>query len=161
MVEGFNTQAKMSMPLRSEEDIESLINGLNDGTIDWIASDHAPHEDDSKNIEFDRASFGILGFQTTVPIIFDLVKRKKITQKRMIEALTTSAWKCYGLKGNSLKIGSDATISVLDPALKFEVTKETNKSKSFNTPFIGKSFEGSASMTIVSGNIRYKSKGMN
>jgi len=160
-VEGFDTQAKMSMPLRGEQDIHSLIEGLKDGTIDCIASDHAPHETDSKNIEFDRASFGMLGLQTTVPIMFDLVRKGQVTQYKMIESLTSKAWKCYDLNSGTLKKGNDATISILDPNLEFRYTPETNKSKSINTPFMNQSFLGSAYMTIISGIIRYKSEGLN
>lgn len=158
-VEGFNTLAKMSMPLRKDEDIEALIEGINDGTIDCIASDHAPHEADSKNIEFDKASFGILGLQTTVPILFDLVSKKKITVERMIDSLTCSAWRSFDLCSGQIKAGQKADISILDQNLKTQITKESNKSKSFNTPFIGKVFTGAAFMTIISGKIVYSVEG--
>ena len=154
-VEGYNTRAKMSMPLRSRNDIEALIQGLNDGVIDCIASDHAPHELDSKNIEFDRASFGMLGLQTTVPILFDLVSKGKISQGRMIDALTASAWRCFERKAPMLTKGADATISILDPNLDFEFSLDSNRSKSSNSPLLGRKFKGSAFMTIISGDIKY------
>lgn len=155
-VDGYNTNAKMSMPLRKQEDIEALLLGLNDGTIDCIASDHAPHEADSKNVEFEKASFGILGLQTTVPIMFSLVSQKKISLSRMIESLTSSAWSCLNKKGHKLAKGEPANLSILDPNLKVKISKETNKSKSFNTPFIDHEFVGAAYMTIVNGEIKHR-----
>ncbi|HMO16720.1 MAG TPA: dihydroorotase [Oligoflexia bacterium] len=154
-VEGYNTQAKMSMPLRSEEDIEALIAGLNEGVIDCIASDHAPHEADSKNIEFDRASFGILGLQTTVPILFQLVNKGKISLERMLQCLGESAWKSFDLEPRTLATGEVANITIIDPIHEFVLSQEFNKSKSFNSPFWGHSFQGAAVYTIVNGKVRY------
>jgi dihydroorotase len=154
-VKGFNTQAKMSMPLRSEEDIEALLDGLKDGAIDCVASDHAPHEEDSKNIEFARASFGILGLQTTVPVLFELVHKGKVSLKTMIESLTINAWKSLDLEPNTLKKGAFANVTVLDPEYSFEYKRSDNRSKSSNSPFWGRTFKGAAAMTIVKGNVRY------
>jgi len=154
-VEGFNTQAKMSMPLRSQNDIEALLEGLRDGAIDCIASDHAPHEADSKNIEFDRASFGILGLQTTVPILFELVHNGKLTLLQMVESLTNKAWGSFDLAPNTLKKGAIANISVLNPSHEFELTTQMNRSKSVNSPFWGRKFKGCASYTFVKGDMKF------
>jgi dihydroorotase len=154
-VEGYSTNAKMSMPLRSGDDVDALIDGLSDGTIDCVASDHAPHEEDSKNVEFDRASFGILGLQTTVPILFDLVLKGRISVETMIASLTTRAWSSLDLEPNTLRKGASANISVLDPGYKFTYTHEINRSKSRNSPFWGRSFTGAAVMTFVNGELRF------
>lgn len=154
-VEGYDTQAKMSMPLRSQEDVDALLEGLRDGTIDCVASDHAPHEEDSKNIEFDRASFGIIGFQTTVPILFDLVAKGKLDIKTLVESLTNRAWASLDLKPNLLKKDSIANITVLDPTYAFTYSRDKNLSKSHNSPFWGKSFTGAAVKTFVKGTLRY------
>lgn len=151
----YNTNAKMSMPLRTQDDVDALIEGLNDGTIDCVASDHAPHEEDSKNVEFDRASFGILGLQTTVPILLDLVKENKISIQTMIASLTSRAWSSLDLKGNSLKVNSLANISVIDPSTEFIYSIDKNYSKSKNSPFWGRTFSGSAFMTFVRGELRF------
>ncbi len=156
LVDGYNTQAKMSMPLRSEADCEALLEGLNSGVIDCVASDHAPHETDSKNIEFDRASFGILGFPTTIPILFDLYHKGKLTLPRLIDSLSDSARRCLNMPITNLEVGSKADISVLDPNHEFTLSKEDNRSKSSNTPMWGWSFKGSAYMTIVNGEMKYK-----
>ncbi len=157
-VQGFDTMHKMSMPLRTQEDITALIDGLNDGTIDCVASDHAPHELDSKNLEFDRASFGIIGLQTTVPLLFDLVQQGKIPLVRMIESLTSSAWASLDRSPKSLKKGSDASITVLDQNLKTVISKSNNRSKSFNTPFVDREFVGAAYLTMISGEVKFISK---
>ncbi len=154
-VQGYNTSAKMSMPLRSQADVDALIVGLNDGTIDCVASDHAPHEEDSKNIEFDRASFGILGLQTTVPILLELVSLGKITLTTMVQSLTSRAWASLDLAPNSLKKNSPAHITVLDSAYQFTYSLDMNRSKSRNSPFWGKSFRGTAAMTFVNGELRF------
>lgn len=155
-VDGFNTHAKMSMPLRKDEDIQALLEGLADGVIDCIASDHAPHEADSKNVEFDKASFGILGLQTTVPIMLTLVREGKLDMVRMIDALTTRAWKSINKTPRTIRPNMPAHLSVLDPHLEVKISKELNKSKSFNTPFIDHSFIGAAYMTIVDGKIKFR-----
>lgn len=155
-VDGYNTWAKMSMPLRSEADCEALLEGVNSGVIDCIGSDHAPHESDSKNIEFDKASLGMIGLQTTLPILFSLYHKKKITLERLLDSLGDSARKCLNMPLKSLEVGSVADISILDPKHEFVLSKEDNKSKSINTPLWGRSFRGGAYMTIVGGQIKYK-----
>ena len=154
-LESYDTNYKMSMPLRSRADIDGLLAGLADGTIDCIASDHAPHEADSKNREFDRASFGILGLQTTVPLILGLVRSGKLTLPRAIAALTTDPARCFNLKAPSLSPGSVADITVIDPDRTVVHSAEMIRSKSKNTPFIGQSLQGAAAQTYIAGNKVY------
>ncbi len=153
---GFNTQAKMSMPLRSQVDIDALLDGLNHGIIDCIASDHAPHETDSKNIEFDLASFGMLGLQTTLPIVLTLVSQGKISLNRAIESLTSSAWKSLDYSPKSIKKDQPADITIFDPDRNFIFTDKINKSKSINTPLFNREFKGCAVMTMVNGIFQYE-----
>jgi dihydroorotase len=155
-VEGYNTLAKMSMPLRLESDCEALLDGLNSGVIDCIGSDHAPHEADSKNIEFDKASFGMIGLQTTIPILFSLYHKKKITLERLLDSLGDAARNCLNMPLRKLEVGAAADISILDPNYEFVLRKEDNRSKAINTPLWGRSFKGGAYMTIVGGQIKYK-----
>lgn len=156
LVDGYNTFAKMSMPLRSREDCEALLEGVNSGVIDCIGSDHAPHEADSKNIEFDKASLGMIGLQTTVPIMLTLYNQGKIKLERVIDSLSDSARRCFNMPMKGLRIGEIADISVIDPGHKFTYGLESNKSKSKNTPLWGWTFEGSSYMTIVNGILKYK-----
>lgn len=148
---GFNTQAKMSMPLRKQEDIEALLQGLKEGVIDCIASDHAPHEADSKNKEFDKASFGILGLQTTLPLTLSRVRDGHLSLARAIEALTTSAARCLNLPQPSLKPGSAADLVLIDEKRSIVLAKEHILSKSKNTPFYGTELKGLAVKTFIGG----------
>lgn len=154
-VDGFNTQAKVSMPLRSKEDSLALIKGLKEGVLDCIGSDHAPHEADSKNIEFDKASFGFIGLQTTLPLCLDKVRKGELSLLRLIETLTTAPAKCLNLPIPSLSKGSFADISVIDLDAKYKLSPEMIKSKSKNTPFMAWEFQGRAFLTIVDGRIVY------
>lgn len=155
-IEGFNTQAKVSMPLRDKADSLALIRGIKDGVIDCIASDHAPHEADSKNIEFDKASFGFLGLQTMLPLSLAKVRTGELTLARVIESLTTAPAKCFNMPIPSLKQGAIADISVIDLDAKYKLTPEIIKSKSKNTPFMNWDLQGRAVLTIVDGKIVYQ-----
>lgn len=148
---GYNTQAKMSMPLRKQEDIEALLLGLKEGVIDCIASDHAPHEADSKNKEFDKASFGILGLQTTLPLTLARVRDGHLSLVRAIEALTTSAAKCLNLAEPSLKPGKSADFVLIDENRSITLAVEHILSKSKNTPFYGSELKGLAVKTFMAG----------
>lgn len=150
-VEGYDTQAKMSMPLRLPEDVAAMCEGLRDGVIDCISSDHAPHESDSKTIEFDKASFGILGLQTTVPLTLQKVRDGAWSLQRAIEALTIDATRCLNLEPATLTKGRAADITVIDTERKFVLEKKHIQSKSVNTPFFGTELQGHAERTFVNG----------
>ncbi|MCB0360084.1 MAG: dihydroorotase, partial [Bdellovibrionales bacterium] len=155
-VEGYNTAAKMSMPLRSEADCEALIEGLSAGVIDCVASDHAPHELDSKNVEFDKASFGILGLQTTLPLILGLVRRGALTLPRAVEVLTSAPASCLGLEQGTLRVGVPADVTLIDIERRQTLTKQVIRSKSKNTPFLGAELCGLAVRTYVGGREVYR-----
>lgn len=152
-VRNYNTLAKMSMPLRTEADREALREGLAAGVIDCVASDHAPHEMDSKRVEFSRASFGILGFQTTLPLVLKLVAQGVLTMERAIEAMTISPSRCFGMESGTLKVGSRANLTIIDPESEYSLEKSMILSKSRNTPFLGEKFKGIAAYTIFNGKI--------
>ena len=154
-VSEFETNAKMSMPLRKEEDIEALLDGLRDGTIDCIASDHAPHDLESKQVEFDKASFGIIGLESTLPIVMSLVRDGKLELFRAIESLTTKARSSLNMKVQGLKPGDPADITVIDPEKREVFSKESIVSKSKNSPYLGHEFQGLARNTIVDGKVVY------
>lgn len=155
-VDGFNTLAKMSMPLRSESDRAAVLQGLAEGVLDCIASDHAPHEADSKACEFDRASMGMLGLQTTVPLTLAKVRSGELSLMRAVEALTTAPARCFRLPVPRIAAGERADLTVIDPAFKWKVTPEILRSKTKNTPLLGREMEGAAMLTTVGGRVRFR-----
>jgi dihydroorotase len=150
-VDGYNTNAKMSPPLRTEEDRAAVLEGLATGVIDCIACDHAPHEADSKRKEFQESSFGIIGLQTNVPLALAQVRAKKLTLRRAIEALTVSPASCLRLEPAALRVGLAADITIIDPKRKSVFTAAQNRSKSANSPFFGWELTGAVCSTIVGG----------
>lgn len=150
-VRDYNTLAKVSMPLRKEEDRRALLQALEDGVIDCIASDHAPHEYDSKNCEFDKASFGFIGFETNLPLIMQCVRNGELSLKRAISAFSSSPRKCFNLEQIKITKGSKATFTLIDPNLELEINSETIFSKSRNTPFLEKKLKGFCVRTFIDG----------
>ena len=150
-VNDYDTNCKMSMPLRGEADVAALRKGVADGVIDCIASDHAPHEMDSKCVEFDKASFGTLGLQTTVPLVMQCVREKAFSLERAIEALSSSPRKCFKMEPLSLAQGQIADVVVIDPEKTETASKEFFVSKSKNSMFLGWELKGLAERTIVGG----------
>ncbi len=150
-VRGYDTNAKMSPPLRLQSDVDALLEQLEKGIIDCIATDHAPHEYDSKRRDFQGASFGILGFQTAVPLTLAKVREKKLSLFRAIEALTVSPSKCFNLKTGTLSKGVPADITLIDLERKVTHTKDFIASKSKNTPWLNKELSGHAVRTFVGG----------
>lgn len=140
----YDTNAKMSPPLREWEEVELLRAGLADGTIDAVASDHAPHELDSKRVEFSRATFGIIGLQTSLPILLELVREGALSLTRAIEAITLSPARAFGLPYGTLCKGRVADIVIVDRDQEWTFRREHNVSKSFNTPFQNRQFKGTA-----------------
>ena len=157
-LETYDTNYKMSPPLRAQEDLEALWEGLVDGTLDNIASDHAPHHHDSKFVEFENAPMGILGLQTTLPLMLEAIRDKKISRKRVIEALTVAPSSIYRLGLGTLQKGSIADVAIIDPDYEYTFSEELNASKSRNSPFFGREMKGIASDVIVSGQILVRNR---
>jgi dihydroorotase len=152
--QGYNTNAKMNPPLRTAEDNEIITQGLVDGTIDCIATDHAPHAPYEKEQEFDRAPFGILGLETSFPVTYTtLVKTGVLSLPDVIAKMSTVPAQILGLPGGTLRPGSPADISVFDLDAEFTVTAETLRSKSRNSPFMGRQLTGRALFTVLGGRV--------
>jgi dihydroorotase len=154
-VDQYNTRAKMNPPLRTDDDVAAILEGIKDGTIDAIATDHAPHSTLEKDLEFDLAANGIIGLETAVPLTLALVRKGIISEKRMIELLSLNPSRILTVAGGTLGQGSQADVTVIDPDKEFVYTKEQVVSKSTNSPFLGWEFTGKAVMTIVGGQITY------
>jgi dihydroorotase len=154
----YDTNLKMNPPLREQADVDAMLAGIADGTVDVIATDHAPHHLDEKMVEFDRAPFGIVGLETAVPIVFDrLVHRGLIGLGRMIELLSVNPARVIKVPGGTLAAGAPADITVLAPDMKTTVRAPQLRSKSKNTPFDGWELRGGIAATIVGGRIVYRS----
>ncbi len=154
-VEGYNTHAKMSPPLRSEADRAAIIEGLADGTIDIIASDHAPHSSVEKQVEFDQAANGIIGLETSVSLGLKLVENGDITLAGLIEKMSTNPARLLGID-NHIKVGAPADITILDPSRSDTIAPSRFHSISRNTPFEGWEIKGKAVLTMVGGRVVFE-----
>jgi len=151
---GYDTNAKMNPPLRADSDRAGLLEAIADGTIDAIATDHAPHHADEKCVEFSQAPFGVVGLETAVAICLDrLVHTKLITLSRLVSLLSMGPASVLRLDKGTLREGADADLTVLDLDRTFVVRPETFLSKSVNTPFAGWNLRGAPVMTLVGGRI--------
>ncbi len=150
----YNTNYKMNPPLRTEEDRQALIQGLADGTISVIATDHAPHTTTAKLVEFNHAPFGIIGLETAISVCLkELVHSGILSMKDFVAKFTTGPAEVLGFENYDLRIGNPADITVIDLEKKIKVDAEKFHSKSRNTPFDGMEFTGAPIMTIVDGKI--------
>jgi dihydroorotase len=155
-VADYDTNTKMSPPLRSAEHIGALLAGLHDGTIDAIATDHAPHHSDEKALEFDQAPFGIVGLETAIGLAFDLVQQGVIDLERLVQLCATNPARVFNLEDRgTLKAGAWGDVTLLDPNLEWTFDVSRSRSKSRNTPFDKRQFRGAAVATIVGGRIVY------
>jgi dihydroorotase len=155
-LEGYDTNAKMNPPLRGEEDRMAILEGILDGTIDAVASDHAPHEDYVKRCEFVAAANGIIGLQTSLPLTLALLAGGKASPSRVVDLLSAGPARLLSLKGKgTLAAGADADVTVVDPDAEWEFGGEDILSKSRNSPFIGWKMRGRAAVTICGGRIRH------
>lgn len=154
-VAGYNTNAKMNPPLRTEEDRQAIRTGLQDGTFDVIATDHAPHSVLEKKVEFDRAANGIIGLETSLPLTLALVREGVISEARLVELMSSAPARILGVAGGSLGVGEVADITVIDPEREFCFTEEGIVSRSKNSPFLGWKFQGKAVLTLLGGRITY------
>lgn len=155
----YDTHLKMNPPLRSREDREALIAGIADGTVDAIATDHAPHAAHEKSVEFDRAPFGIIGLETALPLAVTVLhEQHRIPLARIVAAFSTNPAKVIGLANRgTLKVGAHADITIFDSKGKWTYDPAQSKSKSRNTPFGGRSFTGKVVATMIGGEIVHKS----
>ncbi len=152
-VRGYNTDAKMNPPLRTHRDREAIREGLSDGALDIIATDHAPHTEDEKNREFDLAPFGIVGLETALPLTLALVGEGVLPLDQAIAKLTIAPARAVRLSKGQLGIGDDADVALIDPEAEWVVDVRKLKSKSKNSPFAGWRMKGQVVMTIVQGRI--------
>ncbi|MDD5135711.1 MAG: dihydroorotase [Candidatus Omnitrophica bacterium] len=153
----YDTNTKMNPPLRTKEDVEAVKAGLADGTIDAIASDHAPHTDAEKDVEFDYAPFGIIGLETALSLgVTELIEKKVLSWNELILKLSANPAAILGLAGGSLKEGSPADITIIDPMKEFVFKKDSIESKSKNSPFLDWRLKGKAVTVFVNGKIIMK-----
>ena len=156
-VEGYNTNAKMNPPLRTAEDVEALQEAVRDGTIDLVATDHAPHHYDEKEREFSHAPNGIIGLETALAVLVtNLVVPGILSYAALVERMSCAPARIFHLPGGMLRRGSVADITVFDPAARWEVDPARFLSKGRNTPYAGKPLQGRATCTIVGGQIVYR-----
>jgi len=154
---GFDANCKMSPPLRTAADVEAIIAGLADGTIDCIATDHAPHAREKKMLELDRAPFGILGLETAIGLaVTRLVAPGRIDWLRLIDAMSTAPARILGVPRGTLRPGAVADITIIDPDATWEVDVAALRSKSVNSPFHGWTLRGRAAATIVAGRVKFR-----
>lgn len=154
-VEGYNTNAKMAPPLRQMDDVLAIKEGLRDGTIDAIATDHAPHHRDEKEVEFDHAANGIVGLETALPLTLRLVQEGVLSLSEAVRKLALNPARILGLPHGTLSVGMAADIVIFDPTCSWQVEPERLRSKSGNTPFGGWEMTGRALTTLVGGKIVY------
>lgn len=156
-VRGYNTQAKVRPPLRTAEDVEALCGGLKDGTIDVIATDHAPHATFEKEVEFIRAANGLVGFETALPLAMNLVSRKIISLNRLVELLSTNPAKILGKdRKGRIEPGADADVTLFSPDEKIKIDVGQFHSKSVNSPFQDWTLAGKVKYTLVAGRVVYR-----
>ena len=152
------SMGKMNPPLRKEADVESMISGMKDGTIDIIASDHAPHDHDSKEKSISCASFGIIGLETMLPLSLELYHKNLLSLERILTMLTTNPAHLIGeYNRDSIKVGKMADLCVLDIHHEWTINSDNMLSKSKNTPFNGRKVKGINRMTIIGGKVVYYS----
>lgn len=154
-VKAYNTNFKMNPPLRSKDDCQAVIDGLADGTIDLIASDHAPHSVLEKDVEFDRAAFGIVGLETSLPLSLQLVHDGILSMDELIIKMAKTPAQIIGMD-NDIRPGSTADLTIIDPDCSFTIDSDQFKSKGRNTPFDGMQVKGCAQTTFVNGKIVFQ-----
>ena len=148
----YDTNAKMNPPLREAADRDAMLSGIADGSVDAIATDHAPHHYDEKNVEFDRAPFGIVGLETAVSLSLDrLVHAGVIKLPRLVELLSVNPAHILGVSGGSLSLGTQADVTILAPDLHVRIEAKRLRSRSKNTPFDGWQLRGGVAATLVGG----------
>ncbi len=156
LTRGYNTHAKMNPPLRTMQDVQAIKEGLRDGTIDVIATDHAPHATQEKQQEFTEAPFGIVGLETALSLTLALVDEGVLTLESAIDKLATAPAKAFSLNAGTLAVGAPADVAIVDPNREWQVDPSRFRSKSRNTPFAGWKVRGRVTTTIVSGRVVFE-----
>jgi dihydroorotase len=155
IVQSFSTYVKMNPPLRSGQHRQALLEGIADGTIDAIATDHAPHHFDEKNVEFDLAPFGVIGLETAFSVCYTtLIMERVVKLPRLVDLLSCGPARVFSLPGGTLKPGSVGDVTIVNLDARYEVVN-TFRSKSINSPFIGQTLHGGIVATVVGGDVRY------
>jgi dihydroorotase len=150
---GYDTACKVNPPLREPEDVAALCEALEDGTIDAVATDHAPHSSLEKDCEFAEASPGMIGLELVVPLLLQRVREGKFSLARLITALTSAPSRIVGLDAPRIRVGVAAEVCLVDPERVWKVEPGRLRSKSKNTPFLGKDVRGAVLMTLASGRV--------
>ena len=156
LVRGYNTHAKMNPPLRTWTDVQAIKDGLRDGTIDVIATDHAPHATQEKQQDFTEAPFGIVGLETALSLTLGLVEEGVLSLEQAVQKLTSAPAAAFGLNKGTLTVGTDADVVVVDQQEQWEVDPSKFRSKSRNTPFAGWKVKGRVNVTIVGGRVVFE-----
>lgn len=157
-VRGYNTNAKMNPPLREAEDLIAIKEGLVDGTIDCIATDHAPHHIDEKDVEFNEAMNGIIGLETSLPLSLQLVRDGLLTLPQLIEKMTCAPARILNLNRGTLRVGAIADVTVIDLDKTWVVDADSLASKSKNSPWLGETMTGAAALTVRAGTVVYEGR---
>ena len=158
MLSSYDTNFKMNPPLRSKEDVQAMKEALKDGTIDVIATDHAPHAELDKDVEWNNAAYGIIGLETAFPVIVtELVKTGMLTMAQAVEKITVNPAKVLNLHAGTLSIGAMADVVIADTEKEITVNEEFFGSRSSNSPYIGRKFKGSVDVVIKNGKIIHRS----
>jgi dihydroorotase len=158
-VANYDTNTKVAPPLREQRDVDAVREALADGTIDIVASDHAPHAIEDKLVEYDLAEFGMVGLETAFPLYYRMCLKNGVALSRLVASLTTEPAKVLGIPKGTLKVGADADVSIFDPEKTYRIDKLGFRSKSRNTPFDGWEVQGKVRYTIVAGRVVYNSEG--
>jgi dihydroorotase len=152
---GYDTATKCNPPLRTQADVAALREALADGTIDAVATDHAPHSRVEKDVEFEQAAFGMIGLETAIPLMLDLVRAGVLPVAALLTRMSIAPAAIFGLPGGTLAEGAPADVTVIDPELDWTCDAAALRSRSRNTPFVGRALRGRAALTVVGGRIAY------
>ena len=159
VIQGFDTNTKVNPPIREEKDRLAIIEGLKDGTLDCIVTDHAPHHEDDKHVEYNLAAFGISGLETSFALSYTaLVKSGAMTLQELAKKMSTNPAEILGLKGGKIEVGAIADFAVVDLNEKWTIDPKKFVSKGKNTPFGGTQVYGKVKYTVVDGEIKYEEK---
>jgi dihydroorotase len=153
-VRGYSEMTRVNPPLRGKADVQAILEGLKDGTIDCIVTDHAPHSQEEKEVEFDQAPTGMIGLETSLGLCWTyLVETGVLTPSQLVEKMSVNPRNLLRIGNNKLEIGHPADLTIFDPRAKWTVEPEEFFSKSRNTPFKGFELTGKTVMTVLGGNI--------